>query len=476
MKRRRSLGRRDIVMYTVSAILLLETLSAAASIGAAAIFWWLFLGVVFLIPFALICAEMGCTYPEQGGIYAWVRDAFGGRWGARASWCYWINTAVWLPAIYILFAGILAQLFFPSLPLAWQIAIGIALTWISMALNMVTLDIGKWVPNLGAAVKVLIFVVIIAAAAVHAQSEGFANPIDWQTIRPDWNSSLAFIPAIIYGMLGFELVSASSEEMIDPGRDVPRGVLISGMLILLLYTFATAAVLAALPAAEVDLVEGLIATLQQLLGDHAFGRTAVALLGVGALYTFFANGVTWAIGCNRAAAEAAREGELPRFLAYENRVGAPVGAALVMGAFSTLILILYGALAATSEDLFWSLFAFSAVIFLLPYLGLMLAFVRARTHDRQRPRPFKVPGGDRTAISCAYLCFLTLTASIVLFVYVPEEGIQHPVLWGALCTLLIGELAVRWSGRGGVQYSARSTSHASPSCQTKQIPPLDGTA
>ena len=434
-------------MYTVSAILLLETLSAAASIGASAIFWWLFLGVAFLVPFALICAEMGCTYPEQGGIYAWIRDAFGGRWGARASWCYWINTAVWLPAIYILFAGIVAQLFLPGLSLAWQIGIGIGLTWVSMALNLVTLDIGKWVPNLGAVVKVAIFVVIIAAAAVHVQSEGFANPINLETLKPDWNSSLAFIPAIIYGMLGFELVSASSEEMIDPGRDVPRGVVVSGLLILLLYTLATAAVLAAVPAEEVDLVEGLVATLERLFGDGAVARVLVAGLGIGALYTFFANGVTWSIGCNRAAAQAARDGELPRWLGVESRRGTPMGAALVMGASSTLTLTLYGFMAGSGEELFWSLFAFSAVIFLLPYLGLMLAFVRSRARDRERPRPFKLPGGDAVAKLSAALCFLMLAASVALFVYVPEQGVQHTVLWGALGTLAIGELAIRWSER-----------------------------
>ncbi|NNF51047.1 MAG: amino acid permease, partial [Gammaproteobacteria bacterium] len=94
--RKRSLGQIDLVLFTVSAILLLETLAAAASIGASSISWWLFLGIIFYVPFALICAEMGCSYPEQGGIYAWVRDAFGGRWGARASWGYWVNTAVWL--------------------------------------------------------------------------------------------------------------------------------------------------------------------------------------------------------------------------------------------------------------------------------------------------------------------------------------------------------------------------------------------
>jgi amino acid transporter len=445
MERQRTLGQRDIVMYTVSAILLLETLTAAASMGAAAIFWWLFLGVVFLVPFALICAEMGCAYPEQGGIYAWVRDAFGGRWGARASWGYWVNTAVWLPAIYILFAGIFTQLFAPGLSLFWQIAIGIGLTWITVALNIVTLDIGKWVPNLGAVVKVIVFLIIIAAAASFAADEGFANPINLDTMRPDWGSSLAFIPALIYGMLGFELISASSEEMKDPARDVPRGVMLSAAIILILYTGATAAVLAAIPAEEIDLVEGLVATLQRFFGEDGSGAVIVMLLGAGALYTFFTNGVTWALGCNRAAAEAGVERELPPVFARETSSGTPVGAAVLMGLFSSVVLVLYGTMANSAEDLFWSLFAFSAVIFLLPYLGLLLAFVKCRKVDGERYRPFRVPGGDGFASFCAYLCFFILSVSIVLFIYTPEEGMQYPVFWGALVTLLIGEVTIRVS-------------------------------
>jgi len=441
----KTLGQRDIVLFTVSAILLLETLTAAASIGPAAIFWWLFLGLVFFVPFALICAEMGCTYPEEGGIYAWIRDGFGGRWGARASWGYWVNTAVWLPAIYIMFAGVFAQLLAPDLSLSWQIGLGIVLTWITVGLNTVTMDVGKWIPNLGAMVKIVIFLLIIGAAFAHTSSEGFANPITWDTIQPDWNSSAAFIPAIIYGMLGFELVSASSSEMKDPARDVPKGILISGLIIITLYTCATIAVLAAVPADEIDLVEGLVETLTRFFGSASYGTSIVTILGIGALYTFFTNGVTWALGCNRAAAEAASEGELPSPFAIKSAVGSPIGAAVMMGVASTVVLVMYGVMATNAQDLFWSLFAFSAVIFLLPYIGLILAFVRTRVHDADRLRPFRIPGGLQIARVCASLCIITLAASIVLFMYTPGEGVQYPVLLGVVVTVAIGELVIRYS-------------------------------
>jgi amino acid transporter len=442
----KTLRQRDMVLFTVSAILLLDTLTAAASVGAPSVFWWVFLGIIFFIPFALICAEMGCAYPEQGGIYAWIRDSFGGRWASRATWCYWVNTAVWIPAIFILFAGVFKQMFYPELSLAGQIAIGIALTWLAVVVNVITLDVGKWIPNLGAIFKVLIFLAIIIGAYIHIGVNGMANPLTLETLKPDWGDSLQYIPAIIYGMLGFELVSAGSKEMKNPARDVPRAILISGVIILVLYLLGTIAVLAAIPAGDINLVEGLIDTLHLFFGGSPAGNIVVLVLGVGALYTFFSNGVTWALGCNRAAAEAAMEGELPRIFAIESKkLGTPVGAAVLMGIVSTILLVLYGLMAGSNEDLFWSLFAFSAVIFLLPYQGMLLAFVKMRLIDPDHHRPYKVPGGLGMARTLAWTCFGVLALSIVLFIYVPGEGTQWPVLAGVLVTLVIGELVIRTS-------------------------------
>ena len=442
----KTLRQRDLVLFTVSAILLLDTLTAAASVGASSVFWWIFLGIIFFVPFALICAEMGCAYPEQGGIYAWIRDAFGGRWASRATWCYWVNTAVWIPAIFILFAGVFKQMFYPELSLAGQISIGIVLTWLAVVVNVVTLDVGKWIPNLGAIFKVLIFVAIIIGAFVHINHHGMANPLTLETLKPDWSNSLQYIPAIIYGMLGFELVSAGSQEMKNPARDVPRAILISGVIILVLYLLGTIAVLAAIPAGDINLVEGLIDTLYLFFGGSPAGNFLVVTLGVGALYTFFSNGVTWALGCNRAAAEAAMEGELPRIFAKESKqLGTPIGAAVLMGIVSTVLLILYGLMAGSNEDLFWSLFAFSAVIFLLPYQGMLLAFVKMRLIDPNHPRPYRVPGGLGAARTIAWTCFAVLALSLVLFMYTPGEGMQWPVLAGVVVTLTFGEVVIRFS-------------------------------
>jgi glutamate:GABA antiporter len=437
------IGRGDMVLYCVSAILLLDTLTATASLGPSSIFWWLFLGVIFYLPMGMICTEIGCAYPEHGGIYAWVRRAFGGRWASRVSWCYWVNTAVWMPAIYILFAGVFKQLFFPDMQASDQILLGIVLAWVSVIVNIVALDIGKWIPNIGAIFKVIIFIAISYGAFIYVNDHGMANPITLETISPDWKASLQFIPAIIYGMLGFELMSASANNMKNPGRDIPQSTLLSGIIILALYILGTIAILAALPAGDIDLLEGLVDTLKLFFGGSPMGNAIVIALGVMTLYTFFSNGVTWAMGSNRAAAEAAIEGELPRIFAIESKKQTPVGAAIIMGIFSTAVLVLYGFLADSNEDLFWALFSFSGVIFLLPYIGMLFAFIKLRLINPNHYRPYKIPGGNALAFSLALVCVTVLALSIVLFIYIPNEGMQWPVLLGSVAALIMGELAVR---------------------------------
>jgi amino acid transporter len=387
---------------------------------------------------------MGTTWPEQGGLYAWIRDAFGRRWASRATWAYWVNTAVWMPAIFILFAGIFSQMFAPDLSLAAQIGIGIVLTWLAVGINVITLDVGKWIPNLGAIVKLVVITAIVGGALLYTADHGMANSLTLQSMLPNEGSSLQYMSVIVYGMLGFELVSAGSDEMKNPARDVPRAILVSGLIIIVMYTLATVAILAAIPAGDINLVEGLVDTLYLFFGATEAGRALALALGIGALYTFFANGVTWALGCNRSMAEAAAEGEFPAILARQHRsLGTPTGAAMTLGVVSTVVLLLYGFLAGTNEDLFWSLFAFSAVIFLLPYIVLVFAFVRMRRLDPARHRPFRVPGGNAFATLLAAVCALILTLSIVLLVYTPGDGVQWPVLLGAIAVTAIGEVVIR---------------------------------
>jgi len=444
------LGLPDLTLFTVSAIVLLDTLAASASIGPSALFWWVFLGFIFLLPIGLITAELGTAYPAEGGIYVWIRKAFGQKWATRSVWAYWINTAIWLPAIFILFAGVFARLFGLELSISTQIIMGLVLTWLTVFLDILGLEIGKWIPNIGALLKLVIFIVLILGGFHYGTTHGAANEISATSLKPVWAEGIQFLPVIIYGMLGFELVSSAGGEIKRPARDVPLAILVSGVIVLALYFFATAGILKAIPAGEIDIVDGLIDTLALFFADIPGGGALVMALGIGALFTFFSNGATWAMGCNRTTAEAAAEGQLPKIFAVRGeKHSGPKGAAICMGIVCTLALVLYGGLAESNEDLFWSLFSFSAVIFMLPYIGMVLAFLKLRTSDPDTDRPFTVAGGKPIALLLTALCVFVLVATIFLFLYVPGEGIQQPTLWGVIAVLLVGEILMRIARRQG---------------------------
>jgi amino acid transporter len=442
----------DMTLFTVCAIIVVDTLAPSAAIGASTISWWIITLLLFFIPYGLITAELGSTYPDQGGLYIWIKRAFGEKWAARTTWYYWINVALWMPSVYILFAGMFAQMFFPDLSLWMQILLGIVITWVTVWIGMVTLEAGKWVPNVGAFIKAIIMVILGVGGIVFAMRHGVANELSLSAMLPSWDAGLQFLPVIVYSFMGFELMSGAGDEMQNPGRDIPKAIISSGGLIAFFYLFATIGILLALPLDQLGLISGIIDTLKAFLGESGFGGAMVILLGIGVLYTFLANMVTWTMGANRTAAEAANEGELPAYFSKLHPVNkTPVGAYVLTGIVSSLVLIIYGFMATSNEDLFWTLFAFSSIVFLLPYLALFPAFLKLRQTDADVKRPYKVPGGKGLIWVMAIICEIFILQAILFFVWVPGSPIDWayagPILIGIVVTVFIGEFLLMWVKR-----------------------------
>ncbi|WP_374574681.1 APC family permease [Phenylobacterium sp.] len=444
---RKVLHSLDMTLFTVCAILVVDQLAASASIGVQSIFWWLLTLVLFFIPYGLITAELGSTYPQEGGIYAWVRRAFGPVWAGRTAWLWWVNVALWMPSVYILFAGVLAELVAPGMSLWTQILITLVLTWLTVGINIIALDVGKWVPNIGAAFKAVIMLAIGVGGVAYAMKHGVANAFTLETLRPQWGASLAFLPVILYNFLGFELMSGAGEEMENPAHDVPWAITRAGALIAFFYIFATVGILLALPVKDIGLIEGLTDTFRRLFGTGSVGEATVAILGAMALYTFVANMVTWTIGANRSAAEAARRGDLPSIFAkLHPKYQTPANSAVLCGVIATGVLVLYGLLAKSAEDFFWTTFAFSSVVFLLPYFLLFMAFLKLRRMDANLPRPYQAPGGRAGAVAMSLVCMAFILQAIVFFIYKPGEFDQTyalAVVGGVVATVIVGEILVR---------------------------------
>ncbi|MFD2166325.1 APC family permease [Thalassotalea euphylliae] len=441
------MGLASLTLFNVCAVLVIDTLTASASLGPSAITWWLITLAIFVIPYGLISSELGTTYPGEGGIYDWVKRAFGTKWAVRTTWYYWINVALWMPAVYIMFAGMFAEMFVPGLSLWWQIAMCVGLTAITIYICNVSVDAGVWVTNLGAIAKVAVIGVLGIGGFLYAFEHGVANEFTLASMTPSFDSALGFLPVIIFNLLGFELIACMGDEIKNPRKDIPKSIFLSAATVTGLYIFGTLGILLALPVEEVGLVSGIISTLKTLFGEGTFGTAMVYIVGILALITFVANMVTWTMGASRAAMEAAQQGELPEAVAKEDPVHkTPVGANNITGIISAVVIVLYGLSSGESDELFWSVFAFSSCIFLLPYLLMFPAHVKLRLQDPERERPFKVPGGLTTQYIICAICTFFIAQAVLLFIFpeifvgVIDWNYTIPVAIGIVVTVLIGEV------------------------------------
>ncbi|MCU0296211.1 MAG: APC family permease [Candidatus Nanopelagicales bacterium] len=448
----RALRMFDMILFSVCAILLLSQVTLTAQIGPSAIAWTVLMIALFFLPYGLMTAELGSTYPDTGGIYSWIVRAFGNRWGTRVSWWYWLNVALWVPSVYLMFSVVLSDMFFPDLGFWPQVGIAMVLIGINWMVNVLTLDTGKWVSNLGALITVGVIALIGVAGFVAWNTDGSATDWSGAAMMPTASSIALALPIIIYNFLGFELMSSASNEMRNPRRDVPRTIVIAGVLIGAFYLISTVGMQVVMPAEEISETSGLMDVLTAVFGSGVL----ITIVGIGILYAFFAALIPWTIGANRAAAEAAEQGDLPPvFKRMSAKHRTPVGAAGLTALVSAAITLIYGVLFSVTngdiDSLFWSLFAFSSIVFLLPYVVMSLAFVRLRRIDADAHRPYRVPGGTVGAWLSAVLVLVLLAAAVFFFMWNPWAEFDATTTWlilgGLAATVVAQEILVAMSPR-----------------------------
>ncbi len=444
-----------MVLFSVSAILVADTVAASAAIGVQGLGFWVALGLLFFIPYGFVTAELGSAWPDEGGIYVWVKEAFGPGWGTVTSWMYWVNVALWAPSVFVLFIGSLEVAFGVDVSPLWEAAIVIAMVWAIVLIGILPLSWSKFVPNLSAAVKVIVLVGLGVMGVAYAAKNGTANSFALDQWVPAWNTdSLSFLPIIIYSYMGFELMSSAGGAIKDPKRDVPKMILLAGGAILAVYTFATFGILSAIKTEDVSIVTGIVDALQlsfdEVLGGYGW---LFDIAVVGLLFTFFGNMVTWSIGANQTIGATGLDKTAPGVFGHVNRrFGTPDYAFVLMGLIATAITILAYALDPDQANVFWTLFALSSIVFLIPYLLMFPALLVLRRKFPDQHRPYVVPGGKAGAWLSVILCELGIILTVFLFFYFPAEGVSESTFWsitgvGTALSLLVGWWLYRHSRR-----------------------------
>lgn len=446
------------VLFTVCSILVLDTFVAPAIIGVSSITIWIITAIVFFIPYGLISAELGSTYPDDGGIYSWVNRAYGEKTAVMVGWYYWVNVAFWMPAVFIAFAYWMSYTFFPSASPWVLCAIAAAMCWVIVAIGIHGIELSVTVTNIAAICKVTVLLIFGILGVVYAVKNGPANDFSAKSFIPTLGNTTQYIAAIVYNFLGFELIGSIGSKIKDPGKTIPKMTIFAGIIITALYVFGTFGVLAAIPADQIDTADGFFYALQELctvLGpaQHVF----FVIIIVVASLTLVSNMVSWTMGANEVLA-ASELDKRSKLLGHRNKkYDTPDGLYVIMGILSTFLLILNFSLSGDANDIFWVILSFSFVIFMLPYLFMFPAALKLRKTDSATERPYSVPGGIGGLRFCVILCEFCIALSI-FFLFKDAEGAIG--LWtliiGTVLTTFFGWLLIRAGDKnGGAQIENR---------------------
>jgi amino acid transporter len=445
------MGTGKITFFCICAVIVLGTLTASASLGPSGLVLWGAAVLFFVVPNMMIISELGTAYPAEGGIYDWIRRAFGKRMSTRAVYLYWLSNGIWMGANYILLTGLLnSGLMGGRMTLAIQLPLVIALIWATVAFISYKVDVGVWATVGGAIFKILIMLTVGAGGIWFASKHGVANKFNLETLTPSADSGIGFFSAIIYNVTGFELVACMGKVLKEPARTMPKSILFSSLVVVALYVFGSVGILMAIPVEKINLVSGIADAVTPIFGEGSFIVLMVLILF---MLTIIGDQITWSMAPSRAAAEAAKGGSLPAFIGkWHPKYQTPYGANIVLGVIGTLVTLIYSFFAAgDAADTFWSLFSFSGTCIISSYLLFYSSFLKLRLCDPAAARPYKMPGGLPMACLSTAVCLLFIVICITLFVF-PDVlsgkiNLNHsgPIVVGMILILAIGEVIIRRS-------------------------------
>jgi glutamate:GABA antiporter len=456
---RREMGLWDVLLFNIAAVLGPRWIAAAAHNGPSSLSLWLLAAIFFFVPTTLVITELSTRYPDEGGLYIWAKEAFGEFHGFVAGWSYWVYTLFYFPGL--LFASAAMSAYVGGARYGhlandrtFLLTGSLVLLGVALAMNIVGLNIGKWLQNAGGVGTYVPLLILLAVGLTFYSRYGSATPITWHNSLPSWNwDTVNFWSQIAFAFTGLEMVCAMAEEVKNPQKTFPRAILGSGVLIAAIYMLGTIASLFMLPAEAIDPKSGVFQAITSgatALGVGFLGVVAALLVtvgnagGVGTTVAAAAR-VPFAVGIDR---------YLPAFFGrLHPRWRTPYISMLIQAVLSAIILILAQHNESTKHA--YQLVVDAAIIlYFLPFLYMYAAVIKlAYKSDRgANPNAVLIPGGKIGVWVMGILGFVVTALSIALSVIPPGEE-PHKFLFelklvgATVGAMLIGLILHWWAGR-----------------------------
>ncbi|MFY9934488.1 MAG: APC family permease, partial [Streptosporangiaceae bacterium] len=432
-KLQRHFGRFDILFFLICTIVGVDTIATVAEGGGQAFTWMMVFALVFFIPQALLFAELGAAFPQEGGPYYWTRLAFGHLAGAVNNFLYWITNPVWIGGSLAITCVGAIEVFFDhgnSLPTAVWYVVVLVFVWLSIVAAITSFSVGKWLPTAGAFARFAVLGFFTVTVIIYAAKHG-VHGLGASSYSPSFSGFVLLVGVLLFNFVGFELPNAAGEEMTNPQRDVPFAIARSGIASVILYALPVVGILIVLPASAITNFSGFSSAIQQVFtvyGGHVASDGTVTLSGAGTalgylmgvlfLLCLITSGATWIMGSDRALAVSCYDGAGPRFLGVINaRFGTPVRVNVFSGIVATIVAILAQQITSgNAAKYFDAVLGVTISTTLISYLLIYPALWKLRRSHPDTPRPFKMPA------------YRPLTVLIMLLVFIASVQLIAPGL------------------------------------------------
>jgi amino acid transporter len=454
---RKTMGFWDVLLFNIAAVLGPRWIAAAGHNGTSSISLWVIAAVFFFVPGALVINELSSRFPEEGGLYVWSREAFGPFHGFVAGWTYWIYTVFYFPGLLLASASMSAYIVGGrgaalAQDRTFLLTVSLAMLLVAVVLNIIGLNIGKWLQNAGGVGTYVPLLMLAGIAAVVCWRHGSVTHFSASNMMPVWNwDTVNFWSQIAFAFTGLELVSAMSGEVRDPRRTLPRAVFGAGALIAFMYIAGTFAILSLVPATDLDPQSGVFSAIT--IGSVALrigflGILAAILVtvgnagGVGSTVAGIAR-VPFVVGIDRYLPAA--------FGRIHPRWKTPYISILVQAVVSGAILLV-SQVNETTRGAYQFLIDAGIILYFIPFLYMFAAVIKlARRKDRGENRhAVLVPGGIAGVWVAGSLGFIVVLIGILVSLVPPGDssdklGFELKLVAGTAASVLLG-LILYWRG------------------------------
>jgi len=454
---RKEMGFWDVLLFNIATVLGPRWVAAAAHNGTSSISLWILAALLFFVPSALVINELSSRFPEEGGLYVWAKEAFGDFHGFVAGWNYWIYTVFYFRGLLLASAAMSAYIIGEngaalSQNRTFLLSVSVGMLVVAVGLNIIGLNIGKWLQNAGGVSTYLPLLALLGIAAILWTKHGPITHFTLANMMPVWNwDTVNFWSQIAFAFSGLELVSAMSQEVHNPQKTLPWAVYASGVLIAGMYMVATVAVLALVPAAEVSTTSGVF---------HAITVGSIALK-IGALGIIAAVVVTVgnAGGVGSTVAGIAR---VPFVVGIDRYMPAAFGkihprwktpyVSILVQAIASCAILLISQINETTRGAYQFLVDATIILYFIPFIYMFAAAIKlySRTDRRANKDAVLIPGGKAGVWIVAGTGLAIVLIGILVSLVPPGDssdkvGFELKLVGGTVAAIVLG-LMLYWRG------------------------------